>query len=165
MTAIRGVALEIDFVRSQRVAAPLDLVWNEVGSLEEFLAKIPKKWVQDVVPGSDSAQLLLELAWGPVKWAFEGTAALEAVTPREHVLFVIEVENLMLRFDGSLDLYAVAGRETNMSYRGHMECRHRFASKMRGMLGDVVEEHVHRLMGRVKDRAERRYLARERLLP
>jgi len=156
--------MEFDFERRERVMAPLQLVWEEVESLDQILAKTPQALSWDVAPGGQRAQAKIRMAWGPVKWNLDMVAWLEDFRPRQHLLLVIEAPSLEARYEGSIDLEPVGAAETNFIYQAHMECRHRFAARMRGVLAENVEQHVQSVLGRTKVRAEQRRLAQDRLL-
>jgi hypothetical protein len=49
--------MEIDIERQERIIAPLQLVWEEIDSLEQILAKWPQAFTYDVVPGGQLATI------------------------------------------------------------------------------------------------------------
>ncbi len=156
--------MELDLERHERISAPVQLVWEEIDTLEQILAKAPHAFGYDVVPGGQRATVKANLAWGPLKWALDGEASLHDVLAPLHLGYRIEVASLELAYEGTIDLTRVGDSETKLDYRGHLETRHRLASRMRGMFSEILEEHADGLVNRVKVRAEQRRLAQERLL-
>jgi carbon monoxide dehydrogenase subunit G len=156
--------MEVEVERHERITAPLQLVWEEVDSLDQILAKSPHAFAYDVVPGGQRATGKGRLAWGPLKWTLDLDISLAEFRPRQHLVYVIDVSTFELHFDGTIDLSAVGDAETRLDYRGHLECHHRLANRMRGAFNEIVEEHAHGLLHRTKVRAEQRRLAQDRLL-
>ena len=66
--------------------------------------------------------------------------------------------------EASIELVSIGEGETKLDYRGHLDVRHRMASRMRGLFNEIAEDHAHSLVHRVKVKAEQRRLAQERLL-
>lgn len=156
--------MEIEVERHERITAPVQLVWEEIDSLEQILAKSPQAFSYDVVPGGQRAVIKSNLAWGPLKWAVEGEASLHDVVARQHLCYQLDVPSLEMHFEATIDLTVVGDTETRLDYRGQMEIRHRLAGRMRGMFSEMLEEHASGLVRRVKVHAEQRRLAQERLL-
>jgi carbon monoxide dehydrogenase subunit G len=156
--------MEIDIERRDRIMAPVQLVWDEIDSLDQILTKSPHAFAYDVVPGGKRATFKAKLAWGPLKWTLDGDFSLHELRPRQHVTYVVEVPGFEAHYEGTIDLSVVGDGETRLDYRGHMECRHRLAHRMRGTFNEIVEEHVAGLLHRTKVRAEQRRLAQDRLL-
>ena len=89
--------MELEVQRHERINAPLQLVWEEIDSLEQILAKTPQISEYDVIPGGQKARGKTKLTWGPVKWAVDVDVALTDFVPRQHVMFVIEAPSLETR--------------------------------------------------------------------
>jgi carbon monoxide dehydrogenase subunit G len=155
--------MEIDVERYVRIIAPLKLAWEEIDSLEQILAKTPQASGYDVVPGGKRATGTSKLVWGPMKRTLEVEFSLHDLRPREHLRYVMEVGSLGLRYEATFDLSTLGHMETKLDYRGHLESRNGFASRMRGLLNEIVEEHACGVVSRVKVKAEQRRLAQERL--
>ena len=156
--------MEIDIERQERVIAPLQLVWEELDSLEQILAKSPQAFSYDVVPGGQRATIKANLAWGPLKWSVDGDISITDIVPWEHVSYRVDIDSLELHYEATVRLTPVGDRETKLDYRGHLESRGRMATRMKGMFSQIVEDHVAGIVRRVKVRAEQRRLAQERLL-
>ena len=110
----------------------------EVERRERVIAPLSLVWDEIDSLGGERATKTFQLVWGPLK--------------------------LPLDVDVSLKLTAVGQSETRLDCRGHLQTEHRFAARMRGMCGQIVEGHVQGVVHRVKVRAEQRRLAEERLL-
>jgi hypothetical protein len=63
--------MELEVHRQERIMAPLQLMWEEMESLEQILSKSPQISEYDVVPGGQKAHGRARLAWGPVKWTVD----------------------------------------------------------------------------------------------
>jgi len=63
--------MELEIQRHERINAPLQLVWEEMDSLDQILAKTPQISEYDVVPGGQKARGRTRLTWGPVKWSVD----------------------------------------------------------------------------------------------
>ena len=156
--------MELEVQRHERIMAPLQLVWEEMDSLEQVLAKTPQISDYDVVPGGQRARGKTKLAWGPVKWTVEVEVEIVEFVPRQRIGLVIDGPSLEVRYECAVDLDPVGEAETRLDYLGHLDVRHRMASRMRGLFNEVAEDHAHSLVHRVKVKAEQRRLAQERLL-
>lgn len=155
--------MELVFERHEHITAPAALVWDEVGSLEQLLAKSHQAQAYEVTAGGERATFQVHLAWGPVKWAVDGTLTLADCEPEQRLVYRMAAPSLDLTYEGRIELTAV-GAETKLAYHGQMECRHRMAGRLRSMFNDLIEEHMYGILNRAKVRAEQRRLAQERLL-
>lgn len=156
--------MEIDVERHERILAPVQLVWDEIDSLERILPKTPHVTSYDIVPGGRRATGTSKVAWGPIQWTIALEIAVESLQPREQIGFRVVAPSYDMSVDATIELKVVGEAETRLDYRGHVEVRHRMANRMRGMFNEMVEEHMHGLVSRVKVKAEQRRLAQERLL-
>ena len=156
--------MELEIERHERINAPLQLVWEEMDSLEQILAKSPQISEYDVVPGGQRARGKTKLAWGPVKWTVDVEVEITEFEPRQRLGFAIEGPSLEVRYEGTIDLAPIGEAETKLEYRGRLDVRHRMASRMRGLFNEIAEDQAHSLVHRVKVKAEQRRLAQERLL-
>jgi len=156
--------MELEIERHERINAPLQLVWEEMDSLEQILAKSPQISEYDVVPGGQRARGKTKLAWGPVKWTVDVEVEITEFEPRQRLGFAIEGPSLEVRYEGTIDLAPIGEGETKLDYRGRLDVRHRMASHMRGLFNEIAEDQAHSLVHRVKVKAEQRRLAQERLL-
>jgi carbon monoxide dehydrogenase subunit G len=156
--------MEIDIERHERILAPVELVWDEIDTLEKLLAKSPQAFNYDLVPGGQRATAKANLAWGPIKWTLDIEASIEDFRPLQRLVYVIVAPTLELRLEATIDLVVVGDAETRLDYRAKLDLRHRLASRMRGMFNEITEEHTHGLVSRVKVKAEQRRLAQDRLL-
>ena len=158
-----GMNTVIDFEYQERIGAPVRLVWEELEFLDRVLAQMPEALGFEVEPDGRTASLTIKLGWGPMKWTAEGQASLREAHPVECFL-LIEVPRLQLRYEGTMHLVGMGREEAKLTYSGHLECRHWLVGRMRGLLGDLLEQHVSGVVARVNGRAERRHLAEQRLL-
>jgi carbon monoxide dehydrogenase subunit G len=156
--------MELEIQRHERIHAPLQLVWDEMDSLEQILAKTPQISHYEVVPGGQTARGRTKLAWGPVKWQVDIEATIVDLQPRQRIAFCIEAPSLEVVYTCAIDLTSLGEGETKLDYRGHIDVRHRMASRMRGLFNEIAEDQAHSLVHRVKVKAEQRRLAQERLL-
>jgi carbon monoxide dehydrogenase subunit G len=156
--------MELEVHRHERIMAPLQLVWDEMDSLEQFLAKTPQISDYDVVPGSQKARAKTRLAWGPVKWTLDLEVEITEFVPRERVGLSVDGPAMEVRYEVTVELAPVGENETRLEYNGHLDAAHRMAGRMRGLFNEIAEDHAHGLVHRVKVKAEQRRLAQERLL-
>ncbi|MGH8992393.1 MAG: SRPBCC family protein [Acidimicrobiia bacterium] len=156
--------MEIDIERQERITAPLLLVWDEIDSLEQILAKSPQAFSYDMVPGGGRATIRANLAWGPLKWSVEGETVLADLVPQHRITYALDVPSLELHYEATIEVDPVGDGETKLDYRGHLEARGRMANRMRGMFSQILEEHGTGIVRKVKVKAEQRRLAQERLL-
>ena len=156
--------MEIEIQRHERINAPLQLVWEEMDSLDQILAKTPQFSDYDVVPGGQSARGSTRLAWGPIKWNVDVELSITDYQPRHCLGFSILAPSLEVVYDVVIDLASIGEGETKLDYRGHLDVRHRMASRMRGLFNEIAEDQAHGVVHRVKVKAEQRRLAQERLL-
>ena len=156
--------MELEVRRHERVIAPVRLVWEEIDSLEQILAKSPHISNCAISPEGQKARGTSRLAWGPVKWTLEVDVTIIDLQPCRCLSFTIDVPALGFRSHASVDLMAIGEAETMLDYRGHLAFRRRLASRMRGLLNEVAEEQANCLTHRVKVKSEQRRLAQERLL-
>ena len=156
--------MELEVQRHERIMAPVQLVWEEMDTLEQILSKSPQIAEYDVVPGGQKARGRTKLAWGPVKWTVDLEIAIVEFQPRQRLGFSIDGPSLEVRYEATIDLTSIGEGETKLDYRGHLDVRHRMASRMRGLFNEIAEDQAHSLVHRVKVKAEQRRLAQERLL-
>jgi carbon monoxide dehydrogenase subunit G len=156
--------MELDVERHERINAPLQLVWEEMDSLDQILAKTPQISEYDIVPGGQTARGRAKLAWGPVKWAVEVEMSIAEYLPRQRIAFHIDSPSLEVRSEVTIEIASIGEGETKLDYRGHIDVRHRMASRMRSLFNEIAEDQAHSLVHRVKVKAEQRRLAQERLL-
>ena len=156
--------MELDVHRHERIMAPLQLVWDEMDSLDQILAKTPQISEYDVVPGGQKARGRARLAWGPVKWTVDLDAEISDIAPRERLTFEIDGPSIEVHYKAVIELTRVGDNETKLELRGHLDVRHRMAARMRGLFNEIAEDQAHSLVHRVKVKAEQRRLAQERLL-
>ena len=156
--------MELEIHRHERVMAPVQLVWEEIDSLEQILVKSPHISKYTISPEGQKAHGTSRLAWGPVKWTVAVDVTIIDLRPCRCLSFTIDVPALGFRSQASVDLMAIGEAETMLDYRGHLAVRHPIASRMRGLLNEVAEEQANRLTHHVKVKSEQRRLAQERLL-
>ncbi|HEV8627795.1 MAG TPA: SRPBCC family protein [Acidimicrobiia bacterium] len=156
--------MELEVHRHERIMAPLQLVWEEMDSLEQILAKTPQISDYDVVPGGQKAGGKAKLAWGPVKWMIDLEVEIVEFQPRQRIAYTVDGPALEVHYRATIELATVGDNETKLDLRGHFDVRHRMASRMRGLFNEILEDQAHSLVHRVKVKAEQRRLAQERLL-
>lgn len=156
--------MELEVQRHERIMAPVQLVWEEMNSLDQILAKTLQVSEYDIVPGGQKARGKARLAWGPVKWTSELEVEITDLVFQQRLSYTIDGRSLEVRHDATVELTPVGENETRIEYRGHLDVRHRMAGRMKGLFHEVAEDHAHGLVHRVKIKAEQRRLAQERLL-
>lgn len=156
--------MELEMSHQERIGAPVNLVWSEMNSLEQILARTPQISDIDVNPGGQRAHGKARLAWGPVKWAVDLEVAITDFVPGERLGFTVDGPSLELHYEVRVELSAIGAAETRLDYHGALEVHHRVASRMRGLFNEIAEEQAHSFVHRVKVTAEQRRLAIERLL-
>jgi carbon monoxide dehydrogenase subunit G len=155
--------VEISFERDARVAAPVELVWAEMNSLENVLTKSPQLLTYSV-QAENRASVRTKLTWGPLKYEVDGTMAVQQTVPNQLLEYTVAIPELGLNYAAAMRTTPAGGSETTLHYVAYLELNHRLAAKLRGLFSELIEEHIHGLVGRVKTRAEQRRLADERLL-
>jgi len=156
--------MELEVQRHERILAPIALVWDEMDSLEQILAKSPQISQFDVVPGGQRAKGSTKLAWGPLKWNVDVEVEVTGLVPLQKISFAIDGPSLEVHYEATVDISSIGEGETKLDYRGHLDVRHRMASRMRGLFNEIAEDQAHSMVHRVKVKAEQRRLAQERLL-
>jgi carbon monoxide dehydrogenase subunit G len=156
--------MELEVHRHERIMAPLQLVWEEMESLEQILAKTPQISEYEVVPGGQKARGKTRLAWGPVKWTVDLEVEITEFEPRQRIGFSVDGPSLEVHYRATVEVTPVGDNETKLQLDGHLDVRHRMASRMRGLFNEIAEDQAHSLVNRVKVKAEQRRLAQERLL-
>jgi carbon monoxide dehydrogenase subunit G len=156
--------MELEVHRHERIMAPIQLVWEEIDSLEQFLSKSPQVSEYDVVPGGQKARGKTRLAWGPVKWTLDLDVEIIEFQPRQRIVVCFDSPTMELSYQATIDLASVGESETKLDLHGHLDVRHRMAGRMRGLFNEIAEDQAHSLVHRVKVKAEQRRLAQERLL-
>ena len=155
--------MEIAFERSARVLAPKELVWAEMNSLESVINKSPQL-IDYTITGERDARIRTKLTWGPLKYQVEGTMTVRQAVPNELLEYVIALPELGWLYPATMRITPAGVHESSLDYVARLELNHRLATKLRGLFSELIEEHIHGLVGRVKTRAEQRRLADERLL-
>ncbi len=155
--------MELQFDWQERIVAPLKGVWNEVATLEKILSNSPPAFSWDPTPGADRATVRVVLPVGPLKWSITCQAEVEEIRPSERIVWTIEGPSAELHFRGVIDVQPLGETETKLSYSASFESQHRFANRLRGLLSEILEEQVRGLVSRVRERAQRRQRAQERL--
>jgi carbon monoxide dehydrogenase subunit G len=156
--------MELEVHRQERIMAPLQLVWEEMDSLEQILSKSPQISEYDVVPGGQKAHGRARLAWGPVKWTVDLDVEITDFQPRQRIGYSVDGPSIEVHHLATIELTPVGENETKLEYRGHLDVRHRMAARMRGLFNEIAEDQAHSLVHRVKVKSEQRRLAQERLL-
>jgi carbon monoxide dehydrogenase subunit G len=156
--------MELEVYRHDRVVAPIQLVWEEMDSLDQILAKSPQISEYEVVPGGQKARGKAKLAWGPVKWTLDLEVEIIEFVPRQRLSFSVDAPAMEVHYQATVELTQVSENETKLELRAHLDVRHRMANRMRGLFNEIAEDQAHSLVHRVKVKAEQRRLAQERLL-
>jgi hypothetical protein len=60
---LKGERVELHLERYVRIDAPLQLVWDETGSLDQLLAKSPHISTDAILPGGTRATGTTRIAW------------------------------------------------------------------------------------------------------
>lgn len=156
--------MQSEFHRNARIVAPVQTVWAELDTLEAILVKSPHFLSYRLTDAGDSARVTANLSWGPIRHAIEGIAQTQGSQPQRQTGYVVSVPNLGLRYTATITLAPGGTTETMLDYNGDLEVDHRVAGRMRGLFNELIEDHIHGLTTRVKNRAEQRRQADERLL-
>ena len=156
--------MELDVHRHERVMAPLQLVWEEMDSLEQILSKTPQISESDIVPGGQKARGRARLAWGPVKWTLDLEIEITDLEPRQRICYSVAGPALEIDYRTTVEIVSIGDNETKLELQGHLEVKHRMAARMRGLFNEILEDQAHSMVNRVKVKAEQRRLAQERLL-
>ena len=156
--------MEVEVQRHERIVASLQLVWEEMDSLYQILANSPQVSQYDVATGGQKARGRSRLAWGPLKWPVDLDIEITEFQPSRRIGFSIDAPSLEVHYEVGIDLVPIGEAETKLDFRGHLDVRHRMASRMRGLFTEIAEDQAHSLVQRVKVKAEKRRLAQERLL-
>ena len=156
--------MELEVERHERINAPLQLVWEEMDSLDQILSKSPQLAEYDVVPGGQKARGRTRLAWGPVKWTVDIEIEIVEFKPLQRLAYTIDAPSLEVSSSVVIDVASIGEGETKLDYRGHLDVRHRMASRMRGVFNEIAGDQAHSVVHRVKVKSEQRRLAQERLL-
>lgn len=156
--------MQTDYKRNARIVAPVQLVWDEISTLDSILTKSVQFLTYNLAADGTSAKFKANLTWGPLKYPIEGTAAVDESAPRQLTRYVVTVPQIGMRFAATIRIAPGSATETTLDYTGDLEIDHRLAGRMRGLFNELVEEHIQILTTRVKTRAEQRRLADERLL-
>jgi carbon monoxide dehydrogenase subunit G len=117
--------MELEIQRHERINAPVQLVWEEMDSLEQILAKSPQISHYEVVPGGQKARGNSRLTWGPVKWSVDVDVSLDDIVPRQHIRFSIHAPSMETRMEVIVVLTSMGETETKLDYRGTLDVRHR----------------------------------------
>lgn len=155
--------MEVRSSTEARIAAPVELVWELIDSVESILGRIPEALKVEVAATVTKARIRLLLSWGPVRWTVDGETRLEDVRKEEHLLLVTELPRLDMRFEGAMDLSRLGVAETALSYGGRLTSGRRLIGALEPMFSDLLEVHVQSLVGRVKQLAEQHHQAETRL--
>jgi len=156
--------MELEVQRHERIMASLQLVWEEMDSIDQILSKTPQISEYEVVPGGQRARGRTRLAWGPVKWTMDIEAEITGFQPLQRIAYSVEGPSLEVHYEATVELTPVGDNETKLDYQAHFDVRHRMAGRMRGLFNEIAEDHAHSFLHRVKVKAEQRRLAQERLL-
>ena len=156
--------MELEVQRHERITAPLQLVWEEMDSLEQILAKTPQISEYDIVPGGQKARGRARLAWGPVRWNLDLEIEITEFEPHHRIGIAIDGPALEVHYEATVEIARAGENETKLDMHGQLDVRHRMASRMRGLFNEILEDQAHSMMQRIKVKAEQRRLAQERLL-
>ena len=91
-------------------------------------------------------------------------AQITEFNPLQRLGFTLDGPSLEVSAEPIVDSPGSGRARRSLDYRGHIDVRHRMASRMRGLFNEIAEDHAHSLIQRVKVKAEQRRLAQERLL-
>lgn len=151
------------FQREARIRAPLHIVWQEIGSLKAILARTPKALSHHIAEHGRSAEIRGDLRWGPIRHNLAARAGLLAVTPGQEISYRLVAPSLPAQYDAKVTVHQAGNGETQLDYHGELDLGSWTAQRLRGMINELLEEHIHELTEQVKARAERRYRADETL--
>lgn len=151
------------FQRETRIAAPLPLVWAEVGSLAAVLKHTPAALAHEIAPDGRSASVTGTLAWGPIHHSLVAHAEVVELAPSDRLGLRLLAPELSSRYEVQVRVHQVGSGETALEYRGELELGSWTAQRLRGLIVELLEEHVHALTGHAKVRAERHHRAEESL--
>lgn len=149
------------FEREIRIGAPVALVWEEIGSLSALSARAPQPIVVSVAADGNSATLTGTLALGPIRHSFEAQADVVELAPRAHIGYRVVSPALDSQYEGHVRLHQVGSGETVLGYRGELHLGSWTAQRLRGLIVDLLEEHLHGVTDQAKARAERHHRAKQ----
>jgi hypothetical protein len=155
---------ELDLERQEIVSAPVDLVWDEMGSLGQVLAMTPYISDYEVVPGGQQAQGRAMVAWGPVKRTIDLDATLLGIALERQIRYVIAALSLQMRVEIAIDLALAGMNETRLHYHSLLIAGHPTTVRTWRLYREIAEVQADRLLHRVKVKSEQRRLAKQRLL-
>lgn len=141
------------FPRQVHIAASPAAVWHEIGSLPAILARLPGGLSH--TGDERSATITGRLAWGPLRPRVSARAELLEIVPEHLVAYRIATEAPAVEFTARLELHRLDTAETGLSFSGRLELAGAAARRLRGLLTEVAEEHVHALTEGTRVRAER----------
>ena len=151
---------ETDHALSFRAAAPIDIVWDELHTLERLLENIPTISSFEVDADGRHASFTGALTRWPASWrALPGQAEITSSEPPRRLELTLTVPEVGLHFVGTFELASVAAEETNLTYRGELRCDHPLAARLRHVLTGILETHMDALATRIASRAARRTAA------
>lgn len=150
---------------STRVAAPVDQVWAEVGSLAQVLRH--SYGITDFEPAADgnSAKVRGSLAWGPLRWKLNGSAAVRSVDPGRYLEWVGEATQIAFQIICKLQLDKVAADETAVRFEavGSTPRRSPVQAGLWNVLSAELETYVAHFVDRVGTLSEQHTRARRQL--
>ncbi|MGQ0466560.1 MAG: SRPBCC family protein [Sporichthyaceae bacterium] len=151
------------FQREARIRAPLHIVWQEVGSLNAILKRTPKSLTHEIAESGRSADLQGDLRWGPIRHKLAAKVGLLKLTPGQQISYRIVAPSLGSQYDAEVTVHQAGTGETQLEYRAELDLGSWTAQRLRGMINELLEEHINELTEQVKARAERRHRADESL--
>jgi hypothetical protein len=151
---------ETDYTLIVRAAAPLDIVSDELGTLERVLQNIPTVSSFEVDPDGRHASFTGALTRWPASWrSFPGQAEIASSEPSRRLEFTVTVPDVGLRFVGTFELDFVEAEETKLTYWGVLRCNHPLVAHLKHVLTGILETHIHAVATRIASRAARRTAA------
>jgi carbon monoxide dehydrogenase subunit G len=156
--------LETDYETMVRAEAPVEAVWEEIHPLEVLIAGVPTITDAQISPDGRQASITGGLSRWPPAWrSLEARAELIEAATRERLRWTVTIPSLEWHFEGTFQLAPVASDETNITYRGVLQCGHPLASRLPHLMVGVLETHVQDLASRAGRRAANRHLAERKL--
>jgi carbon monoxide dehydrogenase subunit G len=147
--------------RSERVEAPREVVWNQLGFTPAFFGTLP---VADTRVADDgrSATFVVRLGFGPVAMKRPASFAIaEARTPERMVLDG-RLDNDAIRVSSTFDLAVTAEDETQLTYEVNADLAHTMPRLSR-VLASLVDDHVTDYVKRVAEASGRQFKAEQAL--
>jgi hypothetical protein len=111
-----GRQLTTRYESSARIAAPVDQVWAETGSLKQVLQSGHQVTGLDLASDGNSAIVSGFVSWGAIRWELSGVATVRRIVARRQLEWVCDIARYGFQLTGKVQLEAVSNGGTTVSY-------------------------------------------------